>query len=366
MNECDILDKRTVQDFKGITFSKYQKSKVRGELIKCIRSCQVEAALNWTAELLCAGHLADIWELVLLILCKYIHLGNPKLPIYVARRFVNFKSIIAQSEINDDLELRNHDTIRQLFAELITVLCYSRKKPSIEQIKIKKSDEFNMSNMASRLEAPDVSFSVSIFKPHDPTELFVALNEFSYHISNSSKNSIMSCYWLEWILEYVQMCYAKKQYFYAEERDYPKVNDKYKRDVIWIVWDALMHYCKLRNDNLLQKIMDSLVDLYCIKYSNSTRSRRRYLLYFAISLLTEPVDLKTKMISNQTEIDFMVAKVNIIYKTIKKNEVLDIVEDIGHTLDSTPVKKSSNNKHLDISLKRLEIVNSNDKGLFDV
>jgi len=363
MNECDIQDHRTLQDFKGITFSKYQKSKVKSELIKCLRGCHVEAALNWTAELVCAAHFADVWEVVVLLVSKYIHLGNPKLPIYIVNRFTSFKNIASQDEMINELDLRNHPTIRQLFAEVMAVLCFSRKKHSMEQIKIKKSDEFNMTHMASRLQAPNVSYCAPVFKPHDPAELFIALNEFAYHISIESKNVVMSCYWLEWILEYVQMCYGKKQFFYAEPRDYPKVSDKYKRDVIWIVWDALFHCCKLKNDALLHKVMNALVDVYSIKYSNSARSRRRYVLYFAISLLTEPVDLTTKMISNQKEIDFMVAKVDVIYKTIKKNEMQDPeIDDISIPVTSSISKKNSN-KSLDASLKRLQIVNTNDKGL---
>jgi hypothetical protein len=37
MNDTEINDKRSSAEFKGITFSKFQKSKVKTEIIKCLQ-----------------------------------------------------------------------------------------------------------------------------------------------------------------------------------------------------------------------------------------------------------------------------------------------------------------------------------------
>ena len=126
MSDVDINDIRSTNDFKGITFSKFQKTKVKSELILCLSSGKVESACYWSGELICAGHFFDVWESIILFISRFIHLGNPRLPIYIAMRFENFKTILSNGYVDNELRLRNNPKIRQLFAEIISILCFSK------------------------------------------------------------------------------------------------------------------------------------------------------------------------------------------------------------------------------------------------
>jgi hypothetical protein len=75
----------------------------------------------------------------------------------------------------NEIELRNDETIRKLFAEIIIILCMSNKHHSYEIIKFNTSD-FNLLT-TDRLKAPSVKFIESIFQSDDPKPLFVPLNE---------------------------------------------------------------------------------------------------------------------------------------------------------------------------------------------
>ena len=111
MNDVDINDTRLQKDFQGISFSSYKKSDVKKELLKAINNGKIEDACNWSAELICAGHYIDLWDNIILVSSKNIHLGNPKLPIYLNMRFENFKNIVQGGYIGNELSMRNSSKI---------------------------------------------------------------------------------------------------------------------------------------------------------------------------------------------------------------------------------------------------------------
>ena len=200
--EYQINDIRIIADFKGESFSKYKKTDVRKELLNSILNNKIEHACNWSAELICAGQFLDLWDIILTFLGKHIHLANPRLAIYVDLRYENFKSILSSGYQDDILRLRNSPKIRALFAEVICILCFSNKKHSFQGIKINKQEEYDITQMTNKLKAPSVSFAQVIYRKDDPKELFIAINEFAYHVSPESKNSLQACFWLEWVLEF--------------------------------------------------------------------------------------------------------------------------------------------------------------------
>ena len=224
MDENEINDIRKQPDFRGITFSKHKKTEVKKALLESLLDSKVENAIHWSAEYVCAGHLMDLWEIILLFLSKYVHLGNPKLPIYIDMRFQNFKEIVVNGYIDNEIRMRNNEKVRKLFAEIICILCYSSKKHSTEPIKIKKA-EFDVTGMTFRLKAPNVEYIKPTFQPEDPKELFIALNEFAYHISTESRDTVSACYWIEWIMEFERICISKKEKCLAQRRTFVSVHE---------------------------------------------------------------------------------------------------------------------------------------------
>lgn len=348
MNCYEINDIRIQTDFKNISFSKYKKIKVKKELIECLLSNKIESSCYWCAELICSGHFSDLWDIIILYITRYIHLGNPKIPIYIALRFENFKDILINGYSEDELLLRNNIKIRKIFAEIMCVLCYSNKKHSIESIKV-KPEEFDMIHISSKLQAPSIEYANAIFQTGDPKELFIAINEFAYHISSTSKNAVSACYWLEWIIQYEQVCKKSKENCSCERRSFAPVLDKYQMDVIWIIWDIILNECNNKNNKLITKIINSLLNIFSIKYTKSVNRRRKYVLYFAISLLIENVDENIEMINKKNEIQNIVNKINIVYKDVKKNE-------ISPNVDYLFINEKKSN--LDKTIERLEKMNT--------
>jgi hypothetical protein len=342
----EINDKRAAADFRGVSFSQFQKSKVKSELLSALINNKIEPACYWVAELVCAGHFLDVWEILILFVSRYIHLGNPKLPIYIAMRFNNFKDIMANGYVGNELSLRNSVKVRQLFSEIVCIVSQSKKKHSFETVKILKADEFDMTHMASKLKAPSIDFAKDVFKSDDPKELYIAMNEFAFHLSKASRNGVMACYWLEWVLEFESQCKQNKTVCIAETRTFAPVLDKFTKDPIWLVWELLLQ--EAAKDPLVQKIMRALLDLFSIKYTSGVKKKRRFLIYFAINLLTETVDLKIDIMGNKAQIDSIMLKIGLVYKDVKKNEV---------TLGDDYLYLGVERSNLDKTIERLEKMN---------
>jgi len=334
-----INDKRTWNEFRNISFSGFKKTKVKTELLNSIFQSRPEPSCYWCAELICAGHFMDVWNIIILFVSKHIHIGSPKLPIYISLRMKLFKQIMSEHS-EEDIYMRNHQSIRNLFAEVITTICYSRKKHAILLVDIKNKDEYSMPVMQTKLKAPDISYGTTVFKPEDPPELFVAVNEFAYHLSKSSSNEYTACYWLEWLINFDTICKKNKQLCLIERRTWAKVESKFQKDSIWLIWDIVLARAEEKGCNATLSIIRSLLDMFCLRYTTDVKRTRKFILYNCIGLLTGPVDLTIPIWNDKTVITDITDKINVIYKEIKVNEFSPKVNDLLHKVEKSNADKT--------------------------
>ena len=343
----EINDIRPPTAFKGISFSKYKKTDVKIQLEQSMLKGKIEPACYWSAELICAGHYTDLWEILLHYIGKYIHLGNPKLVIYLEMRYELFRNLMSTGFYINELQLRNNSQMRKLFAEIITTVTLSNKKHSFEPIRINRIEEFDMTQMTERLKAPSTKYAESVLLKDDPKELLIAVNEFAYNISKDRINMTTACYWIEWMIDFDTICKKRKEPVYAERRKV-SVENKYQCDIIWILWDALKIRVDEINNEFISKIAKSLKTIFSIKYTTASCKKRRYLLYYAVALVTEPVLTNIELISNKQVIQTVVDKIDEVYKQIKKNEESPNMEYLFSNVD-----KQNN---FEKSVKKLEIM----------
>lgn len=309
---------------------------------------KIEPACYWAAEFICAGHYADIWEIIILFCSKHIHLGNPKLPIYLDLRLDHFKQILNGGYQENIIKMRNNNKIRKLFGEIISVLCLSKKKNTFDNIKISK-DDFNITKITYNLKADSTQYATKIFKKEDPTELFIGTNEFFWNILKEQKNSSLACWWLEWILGFEDICKKENKKYSAARRSNMPVEGNFQKDVIWIIWECLLYEANNRSKGL-HKIVSAMLNIFCLRYKPGVRRRRKYLIYFAINLLTEPLDNNIPIIKNEKMVENITSKINIIYKQIKKNEIRP---DTDYLFNN-----SITNNNLEKTIDKLEKMNA--------
>ena len=345
MEDSDINDLRGDGEFKGFSFSKFKKAEVKKELLNSLIHSKIEPACYWSAELVCSGHYIDLWNVLINFLGKYIHLANPKLAIYLDKRIQDFRNLMTNGYAGQELRLRNNEKMRELFAEVSAVLCLSNRKPCLEKIPKLKHEEFEITSMTERFRAPNASYAEHIFRREDPRELFPAINELSYNIH---AKDIMRCYyWIEWILEYEKICKTKKVKCKVDRRENIPVNEKDQMDVVWLIWDLILHY--VRNNNELYKtLINSLLSIFCLRYTNGVISKRKFIIFYALSVLTEIVNFKVNALTDKKVITNVKGKINLIYKEIKKNEIAPATD----YLFNNNVAKSN----IDKTIEKLDIM----------
>jgi len=350
-----INDVRINKDFRGLTFSKFKKDKVKKELMNSIYFSKIEQSLYWCAELICSGHFLDIWDIIFIHISKNIHIANPKLSIYISLRIDNFKDIICQEQyINNELELRNNEIIRNIFSEIILILCFSNKSTSIEYLKINNDTEFNIINISEKLKATTSKFANNIYKQGDPKCLFIAINELSYTIY--IKDVINSYYWFEWILNYNSLCKKKKNIINCVKREFPIVQDKYKKNIIWLIWDVILYYSKFKK-KIIRIVINSLLKMFCLKYNNSFDKKRKSIIYFSILLLTEDnINFDLDILNNKKKINNIIQNIDNTFNELKKNEIYsnDIKDDENLNKNKT-FEKLELMKKYDIFFNPLDI-----------
>ena len=151
------------------------------------------------------------------------------------------------------------------------------------------------------------------------------MNEFAYSIH--TRDTVSACYWIEWLIEFDIDCKKKKEPLGIERRTHIPVPYKHQEDTIWIIWDVLQNAINSVSASetvrdLMSRIISALLQLFCIHYTPGCAKRRKHLLYFAVTLLTENVDFTNlEMISNKTMVKKVVDNIDNVYQLLKENEV---------------------------------------------
>jgi hypothetical protein len=315
-----IQDTRFPPEFKIMTLSGYRKVEVKKALIDSMLREKIEHACNWSAEFICSGHYSELWDILLLFLSKHICLANPKLPLYLKNRYSIFRELITSGLFLTELELRNDDRVRKLFTEIICVFTLSKKKNGIEHIKMDREEEFDMTKNKHRFKAPSLEYAQTVLTPEDPKELSIAINELVYSLS--VQDTKLSCYWVDWMVEFDSICRSRKEPCYGRKFGDLPIENKYRRDIVWLIWESIVYQSK-KMSIFVEKTVQALHDLFCIQYTSSCSNKRRHLIYYAISLITETVNASVNIIDDPNCIEFYKNKINEVYKNIKKNEIVD-------------------------------------------
>ena len=165
------------------------------------------------------------------------------------------------------------------------------------------------------------------------------MNEFAHNLTEEGKNSVSACYWMEWIMEFETICKQKKEKFKCERREFAIVEPKSQMDIIWIIWDVFLAEAKKRS-TLIQRIVNSALHIFCLRYKTGCHKKRRLLMYFVIEVFTEPFSIDEEIVKDKNKILVITQNINKIYKQIKKNEHSPGTDYLYNNVKATNLEKT--------------------------
>lgn len=305
-----IYDKIDTSLNKQMTYTGYKKSSVFKQLEQSILNEDLEPSLILSAELLSSEYYLDLWNFLIYMLGKHIHMGNPKLAFLMEQRFIQFRGWIHKYQ-----SLKNHILTRELFAELISICVFSQKRSPLIIQKITEHD-IEYSTLSQKLKAQDTTIFDTYFdKQKDMIELYIPLNEWFNALFNEH-NPHLACYWIDWLLYYEQLCKKRKHKLIMKSREFPYVQEQYWTDYVWFLWNCILKhttYLTLQQ----QKILNSLCTLFQIHFTTSLKKKRRQLLYFACMFIINP-SIEQPVCS--VNVSPFMTKINKIYKYIQNKQ----------------------------------------------
>jgi hypothetical protein len=291
-----IQDSRTSKEFKQKTFSGYKKSDVIQAFKKSIDSKEIEPALNWLLEGILSGYSCELWSYLSLYSSSTIHINNPLLFDYHIQQSRLFKKLTQGLSKDQQISLRNDQTVINLLI-CFTILCIQTPlHVKYTNPKIKR-DDFLLVNLQSNLQSPMSILPDDIVNVNEPPELKLAMNEIYFHLQSRVNAYDKIQYWIYWILEWEKINRKHKIYWTLNVRQVP-VMDRYKSDVIWILWNNVFAYVKRKS---IHSSVEKLFHLYCDGFDKSKRMKRLpYLLHAIIMCNVKPKTIE--LTSNLSQI----------------------------------------------------------------
>ena len=315
--DYQINDRRSLEYFKKLTFSNYEKKSVLSELKKNIIDYRLEPAVYWSTELIISGCINEIIDIINKIACLYINKTSPQFPIFLYDRICKIDTILLCYE-KKNLEYRNDQQLRNIICEIISVLTISTKK-LLAPVKKMKETYFNIDILKNRLQAKNLELIQNVMRENDPAELQIACNEFAYCLNNNSSSDLVF-FWLSWILTWEKKIIKKQGRCICAYRDIVESKES-NTDVIWLIWDIIVNETNKRNNINFKKSIDALFSLFKKNYKSSLKSKRIDFIIYSIILIVDTKDYDIPMNNLLPIVLQSCCNINLMYQNAKKNEI---------------------------------------------
>lgn len=325
-----VYDIRTSKDLKNSTISGYKKKDVITAFENAIINGHIEDSIKWCVELHISCYDKDIWKIFFQVYLKHIHQQNPKLFIYLLKRKKTYDSFLLYLPKKHYLFSRNNMEIRNLFAELTSLLTNSPKNhlllnKSLPSIQMKK---INAGELKKRMVAIN-NTEIERFLYSDTHSLVkLCLNEIYMHLKMNNTN-IQNCFfwylYLEKNKEIQKIEESNKSksvlHFFDEEKKkiaHGNQDELLKSHWTYILWNIILSFRSSLN-KYNKVLLEKLEDYYKINFKVSQITSKKYIFLYCFIIIKNNISWKKPLIFHEHIYIQTNANINNMYLNILKN-----------------------------------------------
>ena len=313
---------------KGISYNGHSKSALFTQWSKSIQKQYYEEACYWTAELDASGWHNEIWQKLIVLCSKHVHLHCPKLPLLFARNYAYYQlyQIKCMKHTNYEYQPRNNIQLRQNLCQIIGLVTLSSKGPiyNLPDVDLQKINENEMLLDTHTWLIPHVDSKDHKMIVHIMSTLF-------RFVQSKSMHKVL--YWFSVLIEYDKYCKKNKisiemkarKPLLPDEDSYRHVNleNSSGKDWIWLVWHIIGHACvehHIPQEGI--RTIKALGYLFACNYTSVKRLSRISIVIHALLLICHPMDWIKSVYSQQSEhmIEKACANISLLYKDIHKKK----------------------------------------------
>lgn len=331
--EFSINDPRLKKDFKGITISGYKRTDVVNVFYNSLFNTELENACRWAVELHSTGLIKNIFDKIELLYFKNVNINNPYFFFYYYKRKDYLEKMLKHYPKSNQIFSRNNQEIRNLIAELVCIVCLSKKNILFENKSLPKiKKDFNESySIKSKMIAKDTTKIYKYLDGSSPGEVRLALNEIVNILHSFDCNFNKVIYWYLWLKKITTLKLKGKNKtdfsFKCKNFNVSGVGEMYKSEWVWGLWEIILDNSQ-QGDCLINKFIRKIYIEFKKDYNGYSNKNKHYQIILALYLLTTSIKWKINVRQQDSHIIQATANINYLYKDIEKNltSKLDIEE----------------------------------------
>jgi hypothetical protein len=280
---------------------------------------------------------AQIWRSLKNIYFKYININNPKFFFYLFRREKDYIKILNNYSKKNQIQTKNNQEIRNLYAELIAISVLTKKNNLFlpKSLPLINSKSYLKEEIQKRMISKDLNKIQNFIYNSTSNDIKLALNEIINNLT-SKRGTYQNCiYWYLWLEK------LKNKNKKIKEKIIFDNENKFSDHWIFILWNminSVRDNIEKNNSTFIKKLFEYYKEDFKLSYIQS----KKYYILMSFYIIFNDLKWNVNLYQSEYLIIQTNANINKMYQNINKNiDYKDSIEEIKPCKNSITINQES-------------------------